>query len=136
MNKLISHFLDRVVERVTVLVTGVVSSRVEGLQAVVQAEQQSELEDLARQYEAEGKLEVAQTLRQRAGRLTCNNLAGEADDMMRQVTAPLAGLPNQEPEATLPALPDKSSGSGKRRSTKSARSSNKSGSEDPLGDIH
>lgn len=65
MNRLVALFLDRLVERFTVLMAGVLSSRVERLQATALAEQQSELEDLARTYEADGKCELAKSLRQR-----------------------------------------------------------------------
>jgi hypothetical protein len=57
MNKSFSVFLDRLAERFTAILAGVVSSRVESLRAEAQAEQQSQLEDLARKYEADGKLQ-------------------------------------------------------------------------------
>jgi hypothetical protein len=87
MSKVVTTFLDRLAERFAALMAGLVSSRVEGLHAAAQAEQQSELEDLARQYEADGKLAIAQTLRQRAARLTSTNLAGEAVEVMQQLAA-------------------------------------------------
>lgn len=109
MNKVVSLFLDRLAERFTALLAGVVSSRVEGLHAVAQAEQQSELEDLARKYEAEGKPEIAMTLRQRAIGLTSSNLAAEALDVMQQVTGEplrLSGPAAVDPPADLRGLPD------------------------------
>ncbi len=87
MSKVVTAFLDRLAERFAALMAGLVSSRVEGLHAAAQAEQQSELEELARQYEADGKPAIAQTLRQRAARLTSTNLAAEALEVMQQVTA-------------------------------------------------
>lgn len=99
MNKVVSTFLDRLAERFTALVAGLMSSRVEGLHAVVQAEQQSQLEDLARKYESDGKPEIATTLRNRALRLTSTNLASEALQVMQQVTELPAGLPAPLPEA-------------------------------------
>ena len=87
MNNLVSTFLDRLAERFTAILAGVVSSRVESLRAEVQAEQQSQLEDLARKYEADGKITIARTLRERALRLTSTNLAGEGMDVMEAVSA-------------------------------------------------
>ncbi len=52
-----------------------------------QAEQQSQLEDLARKYEADGKITIAKTLRERALLLTSTNLAGEGMDVIEAVTA-------------------------------------------------
>ncbi len=109
MNKVVSLFLDRLAERFTALLAGVVSSRVEGLHAVAQAEQQSDLEDLARKYEAEGKAEIAMTLRQRAIGLTSSNLAAEALDVMQQVTGEplrLSGPAAADSTADLRGLPD------------------------------
>lgn len=109
MNKVVSTFLDRLAERFAALMAGLLSSRVEGLHAAAQAEQQSQLEDLARTYEAEGKGEIAQTLRSRALRLTSTNLASEALEVIQQTTdggrqppstdtnpGELRGLPNFE----------------------------------------
>ena len=73
MNKVISLFLDRIAERFVALTVGLVSSRIEGFHAASQAEQQSDLEDLARSYEAAGKIEIAAGLRQRAQGLTSSN---------------------------------------------------------------
>ena len=86
MNKVISVFLDRLAERFTALLAGSMSARVEGLHAAAQAEQQSQLEDLARKYEADGKLEIAATLRERAVRLTSADLAAEAVEVIQRVT--------------------------------------------------
>jgi hypothetical protein len=91
MNKVVSTFLDRLAERFAALMAGLLSSRVEGLHAAAQAEQQSELEDLARSYEADGKHEIAQTLRGRALRLTSTNLAAEAVEVIQQTSE--AGRP-------------------------------------------
>ncbi len=63
------------------------------LQATAQAEQQSELEDLARRYESEGKPEIAATLRQRAVGLTSTNLASEGAELLQQLQPTVAGLP-------------------------------------------
>ena len=67
-----------------------------GLHAAAQAEQQSDLEDLARRYEAEGKPEIAATLRQRLLGLPSTNLALEGAEQMRLLqhsTPPLPEIP-------------------------------------------
>ena len=109
MNKTLSTFLDHLAERFTAILAGVVSSRVESLRAEAQAEQQSQLEDLARQYEADGKIAIARTLRQRAVNLTAVNLAGEGVDVMEAVSAEPLRLPrakSQPHEESLENLPD------------------------------
>lgn len=93
MNKVVQSFLDRLVERFTALAVGQLSSRFAGLHAVAQAEQQSELEDLARRYESEGKPEIAATLRQRALGLSSPNLAAEGVELLGQVQSTSRGLP-------------------------------------------
>ena len=92
MNKILSLFLDRLAERFTALAAGLVSSRVEGLHAAAQAEQQSDLEDLARRYEAEGKTEIAAALRNRLLRIGSPHLASEAVDMLQSVSTEPARL--------------------------------------------
>lgn len=85
MNKVVSQFLDRLSERFIALLAGLVSSRIEGLHAASQAEQQSNLEDLARQYDAAGKSEIATNLRIRATGLNSSNLASEALEIVQNV---------------------------------------------------
>ena len=86
MLKVIQHFLDRLAERLVVIVAQLVSSSVETLHASEQAEQQSRLEDLARQYEADDKPHVAATLRQRADALTSANPAHQALPILGNLT--------------------------------------------------
>src|SRR5262245_45979699 len=99
MSKVVSTFLDRLAERFAALMASLLSSRVEGLHAAAQAEQQSQLEDLARSYEAEGKSEIAQTLRCRALRLTSTDLAAEAVEVMQKISD------GRSTTATEPAAP-------------------------------
>ena len=109
MNKVISVFLDRLAERFTALLAGSMSARIEGLHAAAQAEQQSQLEDLARKYEADGKLEIAATLRERAVRLTSADLAAEAVEVIQRVTDDPMRLiepVRATPQADLRGLPD------------------------------
>jgi hypothetical protein len=90
MNKMLTMFIDRLVERLAVLVTRLIGSRVEGLHAEFQADQQSQLEDLARRYESEDKSAIAATLRDRAAKLSSPNAASEAVEILRLVTDPSA----------------------------------------------
>lgn len=111
MNKQALGFLDRLAERFAAVIAGMVSSRVEGMTAVAQAEQQSQLEDLARQYEAEGKPEIAESLRNRAARLTSCNLASEGLEVMQQLSRPASLLIEhsnsvaENSDSGLPGLP-------------------------------
>ena len=125
MNRIVSLFLDRLTERFTAIVAAMISSRVESLQATTQAEQQSQLEDLARQYELDGKPGIAGTLRGRAERLTSSDLAGDAVGVMEQVTREPLRLSAAGPESRdARPLPDVSAASksraGKGRSSKKA----------------
>ena len=109
MNSLFSTFLDRLAERFTAILAGVVSSRVESLRAEAQAEQQSQLEDLARKYEADGKIAIARTLRERALLLTSTNLAGEGVDVIEAVSIEPLRLTGPNPSSHgghLENLPD------------------------------
>lgn len=121
MSKLLSLFLDRLAERFAALLAGSISSHVEGIHAAAQADQQSQLEDLARAYEADGKTEIAATLRRRAARLTSPDLAAEAVEVVERLTADSARLsdaPRVHPPAELRGLPDFSASpltAGKRR---------------------
>ncbi|MCA9010927.1 MAG: hypothetical protein KDB01_14345 [Planctomycetaceae bacterium] len=114
MNKVLAVFLDRVAERMTALVAGLVSSRVSGMHAAAQAEQQSELENLARQYEADGKTEIAQTLRKRALRLTTTDLAGEGTEIVHLTMVPFTDPQADNEPTDLRSLPD-FSGKSKRK---------------------
>ena len=125
MNRIVALFMDRLTERFTAIVAAMISSRVESLQATTQAEQQSQLEDLARQYELDGKSGIAGTLRGRAERLTSSDLAGDAVGVLEQVTRESPRLSAVGPESrdarALPNVPAASkSRGGKRRSSKKA----------------
>lgn len=135
MNKLFALFLDRLAERIVTLAAGLVSSRVEGLQAAAQADQQSQLEELARQYDAEGKPEIAATVRQRAARLTSADLSAEAVETMRRVAEEPLSLaePGQDrPNSELRRLPDFGN-SPASKSKPQRKKSSKPGPEDNKG---
>lgn len=121
MSSRFSLFLDRLAERFAVLLAGSISSRVEGLNATVQADQQSQLEDLARKYEADGKTAIAATLRERAAQMVSPDLAGEAVKVTERLTAepttpPLSSTGGLRLDRALPDFSNVSaSGTKKRR---------------------
>ena len=132
MSRIVSGFLDRLAERLTAVIAGVVSSKVESIRAVTQADQQAQLEDLARSYEADGKHDAARTLRERAMHLTSVNLAGDAVDMMHAVTsdAPrLTHASSNASEESAPRLPDFSSAPPRERRKKSTTPKPSSGAD-------
>lgn len=124
MNKTLSVFLDRLAERFTALLAGVISSRVAGMHAAAQAEQQSALEDLARQYESQGKLEIAAKLRSRAAALTSADLASEALEVVGRTTAEAPRLETSDESRAdnqLKGLPNLSSDSAAGTSRKKSK---------------
>lgn len=66
---IIQRIVQIFVERTVPLVTSLLASRLEGLVALEQAEQQDELEERARQFEQDGKPLLAAALRTRAARI-------------------------------------------------------------------
>lgn len=106
MNKVVMTFLDRLTERLTALAAGLLSSRMARLHATAQAEQQSELEDLARRYESEGKPDIAATLRQRALGLTSANLASEGAELLQQLAPTVTGLSELPATGATEVAPD------------------------------
>ena len=140
MNSVFSTFLDRLAERFTAILASVVSSRVESLRAEVQAEQQSQLEDLARKYEADGKSSIAQALRERALRLTNGNLAGDGVNVIDLVSAePLritgpnsslnGGNLERLPDFSAPPKPEKKSRRRRSDSSSPAQAPDASGAD-------
>jgi hypothetical protein len=140
MNSVFSTFLDRLAERFTAILASVVSSRVESLRAEVQAEQQSQLEDLARKYEADGKSSIAQALRERALHLTNGNLAGDGANVIDLVSAePLritgpntslnGGNLERLPDFSAPPKPEKRSRRRRSDSSSPAQAPDASGAD-------
>lgn len=119
MPNLYVSFLNRLAERMATLAAGMLSARVAGLHAAAEAEQQSELEDLARRYEADGKIEIARTLRERVQRLSSANLASEAVEVLEQVTGAADVRPALPDARGAKALPDFTAPSRSRKRTRS-----------------
>ena len=69
MLKPIQQILDAVAQRLIATVSGLIATTVEAITAAQQAEQYGRLEELARQFEADGKTEIAAVLRSRAQQL-------------------------------------------------------------------
>ena len=139
MNRVISLFLDRIAERFVALLAGLVSSRIEGFHAESQAEQQSQLEDLARSYELAGKTEIAASLRQRASGLNSSNPAAEALNIVQSVTGESLHLPGpqgagQIPTAGFRALPGFDQNATSKK-TKRSRAGDLKKSPDATGDL-
>lgn len=100
MNSLIKLFLDKLSERIFSLLGSSIGSAASTYHAIEQAERQSLLEDLARQYESDGKAELAAQLRVQAKLLANGDPAVNGKQILLQVT-----------EQTAPALPQIASSS-------------------------
>ena len=87
MFKGIQWFIERLVERLIPIIATSFSSTVQTLHALGQAEQQSQLEEAARRYEADGKPEIAAALRRRAVELTSDNPASQGVDIYQNIAA-------------------------------------------------
>lgn len=85
MLKAIQWFVERLVERLVPIIASSFASTVETMHALGQAEQQGNLEEAARRYEANGMDEVAAVLRERASRLTSDNPASQALPMIENL---------------------------------------------------
>ncbi|MBL8826766.1 MAG: hypothetical protein JNM18_07245 [Planctomycetaceae bacterium] len=121
MNKLMEVFLDRLTERLMTLLAGLIGSRMEAFHSAAQADQQSQLEDLARQYEASGKPEIATTLRERAARLVSTNVVGEAVEIVERLTHEHDGSATTASSGDdLRRLPNFSTATRSRKRTKPA----------------
>ena len=122
MFKGIQWFIDRLVERLIPIIATSFSSTIQTLHALGQAEQQSQLEEAARQYEADGKPEIAAVLRQRAVDLTSDNPASQAVEIYQNIAGEAQRMlpPVQEPVDTeLAKLPEFTSKPRKSRSKRS-----------------
>ena len=69
MLKPMQQILDSVAQRLITTVAGLIATTVEAIAAGQQAEQYARLEELARQFEADGKTDIAAALRHRSQQL-------------------------------------------------------------------
>lgn len=93
MNKLIRSFLEGLHDRVIASVGSIIGNTFSTFRAVQHAEQQSVLEDLARGYEAEGKAQLAEQIREQALRLNMDDPGMEARLVFRNVLEDRSALP-------------------------------------------
>ena len=96
MNSLIKLFLDKLSERIFSLIGSSIGTAASTYHAVQQAEQQSLLEDLARKYESDGKLDLAAKLREQAAVLANGDPAAIGKQILLQVT--------EQPSPSTPRL--------------------------------
>ena len=111
---MLKTFFDQLAQRLAVLSAKLLSTSFDTLQVSHEADHLSQLEDLARSYEEDGKPEIAASVRRQAARLSSNDLAAQSVEIVAHVsdgdppritddTAPprLPGLPGR------PASPQK-----------------------------
>jgi hypothetical protein len=112
LNSLIKLFLDKLSERIFSLIGSSIGTAATTYHAIQQAEQQSVLEDLARKYELDGKLELAAKLREQASLIGNDDPAAAGKHILLKVTEqpshPMLGLSSQEGQSTPAMLTDRS----------------------------
>ena len=123
MLKSVQWIMERIAERIVPVVAASFASVIEGVLAVGRAEQQSRLEDAARQYEEEGKAEIAAALRRQLSRMSSSNPAGQALEIQEHLAgdgdqARIGQADATADDADLARLPDFSSGASKSRRKK------------------
>lgn len=79
--------LDRLAERCLAMAAGMLETTVKSLQIAHEAERQHELEELARNYEAEGLTLIANTLRERASDLLADPPATGSEALLQELAA-------------------------------------------------
>ena len=80
MHRILQSFFDRLTERIVAISGSMVATAVETQHAVQQAEQASALEDLARKLEADGKEQIAASLRNRIVHSEADNTGARGMD--------------------------------------------------------
>lgn len=93
MNNLIRTFLHSLHDRIIGSLGSMIGATFSTFRAVHHAEQMSFLEDVARQYETDGKPQLAEQLRRQAGNLNMDDPATEALPVFRNVLADQHELP-------------------------------------------
>jgi hypothetical protein len=129
MNSLIKLFLDKLSERIFSLIGSGIGSAASAYHAIQQAEQQSRLEDLARDYESDGKPELAAQLRRQAASLANGDPCVAGQHILQQVVQPpgeAALRLDSPPEETAAKLPPARPRRGRRGQATDAKT-NKSG---------
>jgi hypothetical protein len=122
MHKRIQWFIERLVERIIPILGTSFSSTVETMHALGQAEQQSQLEEAARRYEADGKTEIAEMLRRRASQIPADNPAAQAIEIYGHIASDEERLPDQPHEDEPRRIPRLPMFGGKTSKTRRKRS--------------
>ena len=123
MHRILQSFFERLTERIVAMAGSMVAATVEVERTTQQAEQLSQLEDLARRMEAEGKEDIAESIRARMQTHVADNPAANADRLIENVVVesavPRLDSRGSEPPTGKPASskPKNSRKSGGKRSS-------------------
>jgi len=114
MNNPIRFLFDRLTERIFGIIASSIGNAASTCRAANEAQQQNLLEDLARQYEADGKQQIADRLRSQAASIESLDPASDGASVLDRIGCHTAapGLPEIHPEAPGPQKKPRS----KRRS--------------------
>ena len=93
MKNLIRTFLHSLHDRIIGSIGSMIGATFSTYRVVHEAEQKSFLEDLARQYEAEGKPQLAKEIRLQSDNLKVDDPGGEALPVFRNLLADQSELP-------------------------------------------
>lgn len=130
----VSTLLERLAERCLAIAAGLLASSIESACIRRDAEQQNQLEELARTYEAEGLPEVAANLRQRAQQLSHHNPAAMGESLLSLGHQPISTA-QVDRSTEAPATPPLSlTGPSRRPSTRPKRGATNS-TLGPLADF-
>ena len=117
MMKSMQWIIERFVERGVPLIGNLFAAAIQSMHALGVAEHQSEIEEVARRYEADGKPEIAASVPRRAEQIGSVPSADEAVQIAKHVAQPLQSLlAGDDKESTkLSALPSPSKPKAKRK---------------------
>lgn len=104
MHRILQSFFERLTERIVAMAGSMVASTVEVERTTQQAEHLSQLEDLARRMEAEGKESIAESIRARMQLHVADNPGSAADRLIENVVVDSA-VPRLEQARSAGALP-------------------------------
>lgn len=115
MNNLIRAFLDSLQNRIIGSLGSIIGNTFSTYRAAQHAEQQSLLEDLARQYEAEGKTDLANNLRNQAACLEVDDPGKEARIVFQNVLTDQSQFAALVDRRDDPGTGDESPAAGKKK---------------------
>lgn len=132
MQKSIASILEPLAERCIALAAGMLASTIETLHIEYRVEQQNRLEELARSYEADGRPEAANAIRERLRILTSDNPAAYGEFLLRQLTQLSKPGADSQEDWSRGVLSVPSSDPNRRPTTRSRRPKRVSLSEPPV----